>query len=96
MHGFFVLDSSTDSTFLLNSPDYLDIQFIIQFYFLQSNVKQKCLSRIINNNLQNFDPEFGGIVEIAYCKKEHINYYHSSFKSFTFKKQYLQIKNGKK
>jgi hypothetical protein len=45
--------------------------------------------------LLNSDPEYSGVIEIAVCNKGSINRYHSSLKPYTFKKQFLIIKQGR-
>jgi hypothetical protein len=42
----------------------------------------------------NNEPEYSGIIEVASAKSKSISKFHSSLKSYTFKKQFLIIKNG--
>jgi len=90
---FFLVDKVTHKTYLFKSPDNTIIGSIIHFYILKENPNRpdaQGLRQMLNN-----DPEYSGVIEIAVCKKTSINKYHSSLKPYTFKKQFLVIKNGK-
>lgn len=90
---FFILDKETHKTYLIKSPDNMIIGSLVHFYLLKEN-PQKVEAQSILPFLGS-DPEYSGVIEVAICKKKCISKYHSSLKSYTFKKQFLIIKHGK-
>ena len=90
---FFILDKKNQKTYLIRSPDNLIIGSIIHFYLHKD--KYTHIYDDILSPLYVVEPEFSGVIEIAMCKKKSIGRYHSSLKSYTFKKQFLIMKNGK-
>ena len=90
---FFILDKKNKKTYLIRSPDNLIIGSIIHFYLHKD--KYNHIYDDILSPLYVVEPEFSGVVEIAMCKKKSIGRFHSSLKSYSFKKQFLIMKNGK-
>lgn len=90
---FFILDKKNQKTYLIRSPDNLIIGSIIHFYLHKD--KYTHIYDDILSPLYVVEPEFSGVIEIAMCKKKSIGRFHSSLKSYTFKKQFLIMKNGK-
>jgi len=90
---FFVIDKETKKTYLIKSIDNLLIGSIIHFYAIKDNPAKVAAYGL--ETQENNDPEYSGVIEIAVCKKNSISKYHSSLKSYTFKKQFLIIKHGR-
>lgn len=90
---FFILDTKNQKTYLIRSPENLIIGSIVHFYLNKDKYTQ--LYSEMFSPLFVVEPEFSGVIEIAMCKKKSISKFHSSLKSYTFKKQLLIIKNGK-
>ena len=64
-------------------------------YFYLDKEKYISLYGDLLKPLISTEPEYSGVIEIATCKKKSIDRYHSTLKSYSFKKQFLIIKNGK-
>jgi len=90
---FFIVDKVNHKTYLIRSPDNTIIGSIIHFYMLKENPNKPEAQGL--RPLLNSDPEYSGVIEIAVCKKTCINRYHSSLKPYSFKKQFLIIKQGR-
>lgn len=90
---FFILDTKNQKTYLIRSPDNMLIGTIIHFYLHKE--KYFSLYGEILSPVLCSEPEYSGVIEIAACRKKNIDKYHSTLKSYTFKKQLLIIKNGK-
>ncbi len=90
---FFIVDKVNHKTYLIRSPDNTIIGSIIHFYMLKENPNKPEAQGL--RPLLNSDPEYSGVIEIAICNKASINRYHSSLKPYTFKKQFLIIKQGR-
>jgi len=90
---FFIVDKVNHKTYLIRSPDNTIIGSIIHFYMLKENPNKPEAQGL--RPILNSDPEYSGIIEIAVCKKTCINRYHSSLKPYSFKKQFLIIKQGR-
>ena len=90
---FFILDKKNQKTYLIRSPENLIIGSIIHFYLNRDKYTNLC-NEIFSPQFV-IEPEFSGVIEIAICKKKNIGRYHSNLKSYSFKKQFLIIKNGK-
>ena len=90
---FFITDKQSSKTYLIRSPDNLIIGSIIHFHILL--IKDSDQFSPKSSFLNSAEPEYSGIIEIAYCKGTSVKNYHSSLKSYSFKKQLLHIKHGR-
>ena len=90
---FFIVDKKNQKTYLIRSPENILIGTIIHFYLHKEkyfSLYGELLSPVLCS-----EPEYSGVIEIAACRKKNIDKYHSTLKSYSFKKQLLIIKNGK-
>ncbi|EAR82779.3 hypothetical protein TTHERM_01082890 (macronuclear) [Tetrahymena thermophila SB210] len=92
---FFVVDTKEKKTYLIRSEESMEVISVITILNNKKNNLDVLKQNDIYKYIENVDLEYTGIIDVAICKRNCINVFHSNLKNYTFKRQYLSIRQGK-
>ncbi|KAL4486794.1 hypothetical protein ABPG72_006626 [Tetrahymena utriculariae] len=91
---FFVVDTKEKKTYLIRSEESMEVISVITILNNKKNNLEILKQNDIYKYIENVDLEYTGIIDVAICKRNCINVFHSNLKNYTFKRQYLSIRQG--